>query len=187
MRLLLEALQQCRSDARLADAGFARDQHDLAVAGFGTRPTAQQQVDLFVAADQRRQDRSTQRLEAALNDARVQRLPSGHRHVDALNLDGAKIAVFKQITNQPARTGGDNDRIRLGQALQPGGEVWRFTDDGLLLRRAFADQIANNDQPGGNPDARLQCDVFAIEPAHRIDDVETRTDSPLGIVLMCRG
>ena len=39
--------------------------------------------------------------------------------------------------------------------LQPGGEVWRLADDRLFLRRAFADQIADDYQPGGDPDARL--------------------------------
>jgi hypothetical protein len=41
MRLGMEALRQCRGDARLAEAGFARDQHDLAIARLGTRPAAQ--------------------------------------------------------------------------------------------------------------------------------------------------
>ena len=77
MRLGAEALRQCRSDARLADAGFARDQHDLAVARLGARPAAQQQVDLLVAADQRGQRRSAQRLEPARDDARTQYLPAG--------------------------------------------------------------------------------------------------------------
>jgi hypothetical protein len=33
----------------------------------------------------------------------------------------------------------------------------------LPLRRTFADQVADNDQPGGNADARLQLDRFGIE------------------------
>ncbi len=41
-------------------------------------------------------------------------------------------------------------------ALQPGGEVRRFADDRLLLRRALADQVADHDQAGGNPDARFE-------------------------------
>ena len=52
--------------------------------------------------------------------------------------------VLEQIANQPARACGDNDSIRLRQALQSGGKVRRFTHDRLLLRRAFADQIAYN-------------------------------------------
>jgi len=65
----MEALHQCRSDARLADAGFARDQHDLTVARLGARPAAQQQVDFIIAAHQRRQRGAAQRFEAALDNA----------------------------------------------------------------------------------------------------------------------
>ena len=38
------------------------DQHDLAVAGLGARPAAQQQADLLVTADQAGQSRTTQRV-----------------------------------------------------------------------------------------------------------------------------
>jgi hypothetical protein len=31
MRLAVEALRQCRGEARFAEAGFARDRHDLSV------------------------------------------------------------------------------------------------------------------------------------------------------------
>jgi hypothetical protein len=68
----------------------------------------------------------------------VQHLPRRYRRVDALDVDGAEIGVFEQIADQSSRTGGDDDRIRLGQALQPRSQVRRFTDDGLLLGRAFA-------------------------------------------------
>jgi len=47
MRLGRESLLQCRGDAGFADTGFARNEHDLAVAGLGARPAAQQQVDLL--------------------------------------------------------------------------------------------------------------------------------------------
>jgi hypothetical protein len=55
MRLGVQAFFKCRGDARLAEARLARDQYDLAVARLGARPPAQQQVDLFVAANQRGQ------------------------------------------------------------------------------------------------------------------------------------
>ena len=184
MRLDVEALLQRRGDARLADAGFAGDQHDLAVAGLGARPAPQQQVDFLVAADQRRQRRSVQRLEPARDGARTQHLPGRHRRGDALDLDGAEIAVLEEIADQPARARGDDDRVRLGQGLQPGGEVRRFADDRLLLRRAFADQIADDDQPGGDPDARLELDGFDIEATDSVDHAQPRPDRPLGVVLM---
>ncbi len=101
------------------------------------------------------------------------------------HLDGAEIAVLEEIADQPARARGDDDRVRLGQGLQTGGEVRRFADDRLFLRRAFADQVADDHQPGGNADARLQLDGFDIEAADGIDYPQPRPDRPLGIVLMC--
>ena len=184
MRFGVHAILQRRGEARLADAGFARDQHDLAIAGLGTHPAAQQQVDLLVAPDQPGQRRSAQCLEAARDGTRTQYLPGRHRRGNTLDLDGAEIANLEEIADQPARARGDNDGIWLGQGLQTGGEVRRFADNRLLLRRALADQIADDDQPGGDPDARLELDGFDIQAPDRIDDAEPRADCPLGIVLM---
>src|SRR5262245_61145478 len=47
MGLGVEAPLQLCSDARLANAGLAGDQHNLAIAGLGPRPAAQQQFKLF--------------------------------------------------------------------------------------------------------------------------------------------
>ena len=107
-----------------------------------------------------------------------------HRPSEALDLDSAQIAVLEEIADQPARARGDNDHVRLGQSLQTGGQVRRFADDRLLLRRAFADQIADDHQPGGDPDARLELYGFDIEATDRVDDTQPRPDRPLGIVLM---
>ena len=132
----------------------------------------------------RAQRRSAQRLEPARDGARTQHLPGRHRPGDALHLDGAEIAVLEEIADQPARARGDDDRVRLGQGLQPGGEVRRLTDDRLFLRRAFADQIADDHQPGGDPDARLELGGFDIEATDSVDHAQPRPDRPLGIVLM---
>ena len=180
----VKPLRQCRGEARFADAGFAGDQHDLAVACLGPRPAAQQQVDLLVAADQRAQCRSAQGLEPALDDAGTQHLPSRHRRGDTFHLDGGKVAVLEESAEQPARARGDDDRVRLGQGLQTGGEVRRFADDRLFLRRALADQIADDHQTGGDPDARVELDGFDIEAADGVDDTQPRPDRPLGIVLV---
>ena len=56
-----------------------------------------------------------------------------------------------------------------GSGLQTSGEVRRFADDRLLPRRAFADQVADNHQPGGDPDTRLERDGFGFEATYRID------------------
>ena len=129
----------------------------------GPRPAPQQQLDLLLAADQRGQRRSRATLRIGSRRRSAQHLPSRHRLGEALHLDGAEIAVLEEIADQPPRARGDDDRVRLGQGLQPGGEVRGFADDRLLLRRALADQIADDHQPGRNPDARLELGGFDIE------------------------
>ncbi len=66
----VEAPHQCRGEARLAEAGFAGNQHDLTVTGLGTRPAPQHQVDLLLSANEPGQRRSTQRLKPAHDDTR---------------------------------------------------------------------------------------------------------------------
>ena len=102
-----------------------------------------------------------------------------------MSADGAEIADLEQIADQPARAGSDDDRVRLGQGLQPGGQVWRFADHRLLLRRAFADQIADHDEAGGDADARFELDRDVTSSSTDSgDQVQPRPDRPLGIVLV---
>src|SRR5215471_11553613 len=78
------------------------------------------------------------------DSARAQYLPRRCRPGDAFNLERAEIAVLKQIANEPSRTRGDDDCVRFGQGLQPGGEVGRLADDRLFLRWACANQISDD-------------------------------------------
>src|SRR3954471_25055277 len=69
-------------DQRLGETGLAhpwlsRDQHHLAVAGLRLRPAAQQQLDLFLAPNQRRQTRA-QRLELTERAVLRDHLPGWH-------------------------------------------------------------------------------------------------------------
>jgi hypothetical protein len=54
----------------------------------------------------------------------------------------------------------------------------------LLLRRPLANQIADDHQPGSDPDARLELDGFDIEATDSVDRAQPRSHCPLGIVLM---
>ena len=129
MRLGVEAFRQCRGDARLADAGFAGDQHDLAVARLGARPAAQQQIDLLVAADQRAQRRSAQRLEPAFDETLSQHLPTTHRLGAAVGFDRAEIAAVEQVADQTPGGGVDHYRVRLSGHLQPRRQVGGVADN----------------------------------------------------------
>src|SRR6516164_11343512 len=100
MRLAADPLFQRRGDARLADARLARDQHDLSVPRLGARPAAQQQIDLLLAANQRAQCRSAQRLEPALDDTLPQHLPAADRLGAARGFDCAELAAVEQVADQ---------------------------------------------------------------------------------------
>ena len=60
----------------------------------------------------------------------------------------AEIAVFEKITDQPACARGYDNRVRFGQCLQPGGEVRRFADNRLFLRRSEAQRNPRDSAAG---------------------------------------
>jgi hypothetical protein len=94
-----------------------------------------------------------------------------------------EVFQVKQLADLPAGRFGDHQRVRRGQGLQPSGKVRRLADDPALLRCAFADQIADHGEPGG--DAKPHAQIFALrQPADRSDHREGRAHRPLGIVLM---
>ena len=93
-----------------------------------------------------------QRLEAAFHRTRPQRRQGPHRPGDALEVLGPEVLKLEQIAEKPSRAFGDDHRVRLGDALQARREVRRLADDAVLLRRTRADQVADDDQPGGDAD-----------------------------------
>src|SRR5262244_1658860 len=100
MRLGMQPLRQPSDDARFANSGLARDQHDLAVPCLGARPATQQEIDFLAASDQRAERRSAQRLEPALDDALRQYLPAAHRLGVAVGFDRLEIAAVKRMADQ---------------------------------------------------------------------------------------
>jgi hypothetical protein len=56
-----------------------------------------------------------------------------------------EVAVFEQITDQPARALGYNDRIRLGQRLQASGDIRGFADNASPLCGALTNEITESD------------------------------------------
>src|SRR5215469_17508272 len=112
MGLVIKAFFHGRGDPGLAEAGFARDQDDLAVPRFSAFPSVHEQVNLVITANQPGQSWPTQGLEPARDGAWAQHLPGRHGPGDALQLDSAKIAIFEKISNQSVRRSSDRDRVR---------------------------------------------------------------------------
>ena len=95
----------------------------------------------------------------------------------------AEIVEIEQPADLPARRFADDQRIRRGKRLQPGGEVRRLADDPTLLRGTLADQIADHGEPGGDAEPHAQI-LPRRQSADRLDHRQPGADRPLGIVLM---
>ena len=136
-------IRERRHEPRLADARLAVDQHHPSFAALRLLPAAQQQLDFLLAPNERRLPRA-QRLEPAQHPALAEhpprRLPLG----EARQRLRAEIGKIEQSADLPARRIGDDQRVRRGQGLQPGGEVGCLANHSLFLRRALANQIADD-------------------------------------------
>ena len=181
--VFLQAAAQLAEDAALADARLAGQKHHLPFTILRQIPALHQQADFVLAADEARQTAGTNRLEAALGNREPFDRPGRNRRGKTLDLMPAEVAKLEEIAEQSAGRGGDDDRIRLGQPLHPGGEVRRIADDRLLPRRAGAQQIANDDEAGGDADAQPQ-PLRRFQRADGIDQGQSGPDRPLGVVLM---
>ena len=86
----------------------------------------------------------------------------------------------------------DEDRSRLGEALQPRGDVDGVAE-GRVLDVAAAAELAHYDGAGrgAHPDAEAletpTAQHFTPVPVHLRDDPQRSTDGALGVVLPCRG
>ena len=188
MRLALEPGQQAFGDARLADAGLAGEQHDPTLAELGLIPTAQQQLDLLLPADERGQRACATRLEPADAGRLAAHLPRLHRLRQPLHLVGTERAAVEHPPHQPPRAGRDNDLARRCRGLQPRRQVWRLADRNALPCIAGPQLLADDNQPGGDADARLKGHVGSgLQRADRVEDGKAGAHGLLGIMLMsCR-
>ena len=123
----------------------SREQDDAARAALRLLPTAQQQLQLVVAAQQRRHAGRMQGVEAAFRGARTQDLPGPHRLGEALERHRAEIAVIEEPAGEAVRGRLDHHRVRFGKRLQAGREIGRVTDNAVLLRLVLAGKTARDD------------------------------------------
>src|SRR5262249_40119415 len=114
-----------------------------------------QQFGFLFPPDEVDQAARMQGFEAALDGTWSQRRPGPYRPGDALEIPGPEVLQIEQIAKKPSRALGDDDHIRLGDALQARREVRRFTNDAALLRLPRSDQVADDDQPGRNANTGL--------------------------------
>ena len=95
MRSARELLHQGGGQVRFADAGFAKHQHDLALGALRFGPAPHQQVEFFIASDQRGEIIGMHCLKSAGHCARPQRRKGTHRAIDAFESLGAQVAQLE--------------------------------------------------------------------------------------------
>ena len=143
-----------RQQARLADAGLAAEQHDLALSRCCAMPPFEQEGELCLPADQRRQHRRAALRNGSRRPSRRRCASTAPERRSPLSSRSPRSVAVEQARDQPLRNLGDNHRARLGERLQPRCKVGRVADDRFLLRRTFADQVADDDQSRGDADTR---------------------------------
>jgi hypothetical protein len=107
----------------------------------GLLPGAAQQADLLVAADERKIRGCGFELGILLL-AQAGDPPHLDRFGDALERVRAETLARKNVADQIAGGGADQNGIGAGEGLQAGGEVGRLADD---------------DEPAGDADAPRRC------------------------------
>src|SRR5215472_16999138 len=164
--IIAQPLQHGLGEARFADAGLTRYQHDRAIAAFYLLPAAHQQLDLFIAAEQWRSG-YPQGLEAAIDPVRTDHSPDRHRVAEACDGYAPESEILKESTDEAVSAAVDDHRIRLGQRLQPRGQIGGLTDHPMFLRCAIPDEITDDHQASGNANSHSQsCRRADIESCH---------------------
>ena len=155
MRLAGQCRAQRLDGARFADAGLADHGDDLALAAARQTPAVEHQSHFMGAADHRQIAAGAAGGETAFHRRFADHAPDRHGAGKSLQLVRAGGFELEQSTQQILRRLADEDRIGRGERLQPCRKIWRFADDGALLRGAAADDLADHDEAGGDADARL--------------------------------
>jgi hypothetical protein len=183
VRLGFEALPERLRQARFSDPRLSRDQYHPPRTRLRLRPTPAEQLDLLLSPNKRRLA-SPQRLEATADATLSKHTKCRHWRCQSLYFDAAQALVLEKAADKPPSVFRDHYFVGTSEGLQPGREVGRLADDRLLLGRPRANEIADDHEPGGDADARLQLDGFDVETADSVDDTLPGSDSPLCVVLM---
>ena len=99
---------------------------------------------------------------SAFRGTRPQRRPGARRTCNALQAHRSEVLKLEEIAEQPPRALGDDDCVRLGDRLQPRGEVRGLADAAALLRLARSDDVPDHHQVGGDADAHAQGEPAAV-------------------------
>jgi hypothetical protein len=169
--------------ARFADTSLADHGDDLTLARAGEPPALEHQPH-FVRTTDERQRAGTDRGEAALDHRFAKHTPGGHGVRKTFEFVRAGGFKLEQSAEQTLRRLADENRVGLGEGLQSRGKVGRLSDNGTFLCRAGANDFADHDQAGSNPDpgARPRT-VRQLDAADFAEDVDRRANGAFSGIL----
>ncbi len=181
----VEVLVELPGQARLADAGDARDRDQMGVAlALAVVEQVLDQTQLTIAADERRLEALRFQGTAGAGDD-AQGSPDRDEPDLALQLVHADVLVDdSRLGRAPGRLA-HQDLARLGQGLDPRGGVDEIAGDHALALGADRDSGLAGQHRCPRAEA-TQADLVA-ERRDRCDQVERGPDGPLGVVLRRRG
>ena len=148
-----------------------------------------QRPGFFVAAGIEREIRCRGFKLSVLLLAQAGDAPDLNRFDDALEACVAEPLAGEDVADEIMRSGADQNCVGTGEGLQTRGEVGRLADDRLLARGAFADRLADDDDPARDADACGDAGPVAaaggpgVERRQRVEDREAGADRALGVLL----
>ena len=156
LRLAMQPLTQRKYQPRFANSGFAGNKGDLPASLLSLPPAREHKVEFLTAADERCQPCAVQRLEPAFGVAFPEDAPGPHRLGEALERGRREPRELEQIADEAPRAIGDDHRAGFGEPLQPRRQIRRLSRYPPLLRLARANKIADDHQPCGDSNARVE-------------------------------
>lgn len=162
-----------QQEARLSDAGIARDEYHLPPTGLGRGEALDQSGDFVCPPHEPRQPALHRGAEARAPEPRAQRLPGPHRCVP-LDLDLAQIERLKECRHQPMGRVAQHDAGGSGDLLHPRGKIGGVPHRRVVHPKIVAD-ASNDDRSRIDPDSHLEprpalgLQLLAVIPERALD------------------
>ena len=181
VRRLAEARAELLDQARLADAGLADDLNELALALKRPRPSAHDQRELVLAADERR---PASRAAATAAPARAHDAVERDRRRHAPELMLAPVLGDEQARGLALHRRGDDHGARLGGGLHARSDVRRISEH---LAQSLDHDRARVEADARRKLRRAGLRVAGVEVGERALDGERRPHRAFAIVLLRDG
>jgi hypothetical protein len=184
-----EPLAKLLHEARFSDPRLAVHEHHLAMSLAHLLPAIEQEPELLLAPDERRELLGERGVEAAADPAPPDRTVDRDRLLDPLEPLAPEALGEEDPRDQSKRRSAHHHRVRLGRRLQPCCHV-RGVAEGKRLPPLATAHLAHHDRPGVDADPHRELDRVLrpqrlVPLGERLHDAQTRTHGPLGIVFVC--